>query len=244
MVHAVDEFIGSIGGFFVVGLRLFAQTLQGWVPIPWPLTILAFAPLAFVVLSIVVWFLRGTSWPVRCAYPTTRSQPCKRVVPGEWFRCHDHRHPWTRKTDSHRVDPRLYRWQTSVRGVVKDRDDIEGRGFLRLASNRAGVLFYHGFARPPRNIYWQPLVDWWRKLFRVARRLAARQSLRVATGVTRSESGVFDALDSVIQANVQLATASVLWSTLASYEVQQNVTPNGGREVLVPFVVHVNAYLT
>ena len=51
MVHAVDEFIGSIGGFFVVGLRLFAQTLQGWVPIPWPLTILAFAPLAFVVLA-------------------------------------------------------------------------------------------------------------------------------------------------------------------------------------------------
>lgn len=111
------------------------------------------------------------------------------------------------------MDPRLYRWQTSVRGTVRDRDDLQGKGFLKLASNRAGVLFYHGFARPPRNIYWQPLVDWWRKLLRLARQLAARQGLRVATGVTPSQSGVFHALDSVIQAT--RVTLALVFSGLA-----------------------------
>src|SRR5437588_4113257 len=137
-IHRLQDSIGDVARFFVDGLNLFATTLQRSVGIPWPLTVLAFAPLGFAILSVVIWFLRGTAWPVTCAYPTTRKKPCRRLVPGEWYRCHDHRHAWTRKTDSHRVDPRLYRWQVPFRGVSKDRDDIHGRGFLRLASNRAG----------------------------------------------------------------------------------------------------------
>jgi hypothetical protein len=98
------------------------------------------------------------------------------------------------------VDPRLYRWQASLRGAIKDRDDIRGRGFLRLSSNRAGVLFYHGFARPPRNIYWQPLVDWSRKLGRAVQRLWARPAVPVAAGIEPLQSGVSNVLDSVIGA--------------------------------------------
>jgi uncharacterized membrane protein YidH (DUF202 family) len=187
--------------------------------------------MGFVILSLVVWFWRGTAWPVRCAYPTTRNKPCRRWVAGEWYRCHDHSHKWTRKTDSHRVDPKLYRWQTSTRGVIKDRDDIQGGGFLRFASNRAGVLFYHGFARPPRSIYWQPLLDWWRKLRQLVGHLRARQKLGVAARIAPSESGVYSLLDLIIRATrVTLTLVSAgLVLVLAAQFISPGLHPHGPR---------------
>ncbi len=94
------------------------------------------------------------------------------------------------------MDPRLYRWQVPFRGAIRDRDDIHGKGLLRLASNRAGVLFYQGFARPPRNIYWQPLADWGRKLWCAARRLWKPGIVIVPSGITPTQSGVSHVLDS------------------------------------------------
>jgi hypothetical protein len=200
-IHRFDASVSDFAHFFVDGLSLFATTLQRWAGIPWPLTVLAFAPLAFAVLSVAVWFWRGTAWPVGCAYPTARNRPCKRLVAGEWYRCHDHRYRWIRKTDRHEVNPGLYRWQTTLRGSVRDRDDLQGRGLLRLASNRTGVLFYRGFTRPPRNIYWQPLVDWWRQLGRVVGQLRARRRMHVGSGgPSHTEPGVSGVLDSVILA--------------------------------------------
>src|SRR4051794_4593895 len=92
---------------FVKALQLFALSIEGWLHIPWPLVIGLFFPPAAFILSLIVWWLRGTAWPVVCGYPTTRGKPCRRRVYGEWRKCAQHRQAWSRRTDQHTVDPSL-----------------------------------------------------------------------------------------------------------------------------------------
>lgn len=53
------------------------------------------------------------------------------------------------------------RGQTVQRGGgVTERDDVHGRGFLRSRSQVRGLLYYRGFARPPKNVRAFARV-WW-----------------------------------------------------------------------------------
>jgi hypothetical protein len=103
----------------------------------------------------VVWWARGAVWPINCGYPetTTGRGPCHNDVLGEWSRCRVHRRRgWFRRTDSH-VIVDLRRWQTIDHdGRVVERQDVGGSGFLRQHSERIGLLYYRGWARPPKDI--------------------------------------------------------------------------------------------
>ncbi|WP_157555265.1 hypothetical protein [Nocardia crassostreae] len=138
--------------------------------IPWPLTFALVFPLIAAVLSVMVWWSRGKAWPVVCDYPvTTTGHPCLNRVLGEWNRCRHHR-PGTRRSRGREVRE-LLRWQKVQRGGrIVERDDIHGRGFLRHRSQVRGLLYYRGFARPPRDVrrFWRTWVserrEDWRKL--------------------------------------------------------------------------------
>ena len=52
-------------------LQWVAQLLTGVSPIPWPLWLGGLFPVYVAIVSVLVWFLRGTVWPVRCSYPVT-----------------------------------------------------------------------------------------------------------------------------------------------------------------------------
>src|SRR5581483_501810 len=68
-----------------------AERLNSASGIPWPLWIGGIFPVYAAALSVVLWVLRGTTWPVRCLYPvTSRRRPCESWVPGEWYRCRYH----------------------------------------------------------------------------------------------------------------------------------------------------------
>jgi hypothetical protein len=121
----------------------------------WPIGFLVVLQVLSFVLGVFVWSWRGRVWPVACEYPrtTTRGRkPCRNRVFGEWRRCHLHRRAWRRSTDSHQVDPTLRRWETVRRGKKVERSDLQGTGFTRPKSNVIGVLYYKGFARPPRDV--------------------------------------------------------------------------------------------
>ncbi|QBS43107.1 hypothetical protein [Nocardia sp. CS682] len=134
-------------------LGLFAGVLEYLSPwgIPWPLTFALVFPIILTVLAVMVWWSRGKMWPVLCEYPrTTTGRPCRNRVFGEWQRCHHHR-PGNRGRNRREIR-KLLRWQTIRRGDLVERDDIFGRGFLRHRTQVRGLLYYRGFARPPRNV--------------------------------------------------------------------------------------------
>jgi hypothetical protein len=199
------EGMADILRMFVQALELFALTVDRWLHIPWPLVVAAFFPPLAFVLAIVVWWLRGAIWPVACEYQTTRRAACRNPTLGEWHRCWQHNWRRLRKTDLHRVQPKLRRWQTISRGVVKERTDIHGRGFLRLRSNRIGLLYYRGFARPPRDVFRlvpQVARDRWHRLQQAAKQV---QQLGLAglfgsSSASPSRLGVSALLPSVISA--------------------------------------------
>jgi len=122
--------------------------------VAWPILLAVLLQLLVALLSIFVWWSRGTVWPIACAYPrtTTGRGPCRNRVLGEWRRCRLHRVSWRRRSDRHRVDPDLRRWQTLWRGKVVEVEHLRGSGFLRSRSDLIGVLYYRGFARPPRDV--------------------------------------------------------------------------------------------
>jgi hypothetical protein len=122
--------------------------------VAWPIFLAVLLQLLVVLLSIFVWWSRGTIWPIACAYPrtTTGKGPCRNRVLGEWRRCRLHRQRWQRRSDRHLVDPNLRRWQTIRRGKVVEAEQLQGSGFLRTRSEVIGVLYYRGFARPPRDV--------------------------------------------------------------------------------------------
>jgi hypothetical protein len=151
LVGALIDFVRLLVGWLIwFALWLEASPLG----VAWPILLALVLQLLVLLLSIFVWWSRGTVWPIACAYPrtTTGKGPCRNRVLGEWRRCRLHRTTWRRRSDRHLVDPNLRRWQTLWRGQVVEVEHLQGSGFLRSRSELIGVLYYRGFARPPRDV--------------------------------------------------------------------------------------------
>ncbi|SRR6266498_1650964 len=155
----MDTIVGAFADIFrilVLGLEWLALRLErSPLHVAWPIVLALVFQLALVVVHVLVWWLRGMVWPIRCDYPDSTSrghQPCKNLTFGEWHRCHVHRRAWQRRSDHHLVDPTLPRWQTIERGARVDRQDTHGSGLLRRRSRPIGVLYHQGFARRPREV--------------------------------------------------------------------------------------------
>src|SRR5665647_908070 len=152
---AAVSFLENFGLYAVRALALLARWLGAvTAPVPWPIVVALAAVPVLLVLRFVVWFLRGTAWPVRCKHPVTTvrssgDSACRSLVAGEWRYCRHHNR-WYRNSRGQVVDPKLPRWQTVVSGKVIDRTDVGGVG----AS--ASLLFYRGFARRPSQV-WEAL---------------------------------------------------------------------------------------
>jgi multisubunit Na+/H+ antiporter MnhB subunit len=199
----------------VLGLEWFALWLErSPLHVAWPILLaLVFQVVVFVVHGFV-WFSRGMFLPVPCDYPRTTSRgrgPCKNRTFGEWHRCHLHRRSWRRRSDSHQVDPTLPRWQTIVRGVRKERDDIRGEGVVRSRSRSIGVLYYRGFARKPaevRRLVPELIRDYRNRLVELREQFQQRKSGH-RKEKTAARSGVSTAVWS-IRASTQFALIVVL----------------------------------
>jgi hypothetical protein len=111
--------------------------------------VLAALPLLFIA-NLIIWFLRGVVWPVRCKHPATTvrhngDNACRVWVAGEWSYCRHHNKKYT-NSNNQLVDPKLPRWKTMSRGKVVDRTDVRG------LNNKVSLLFYHGYARKPLQV--------------------------------------------------------------------------------------------
>ena len=151
LLDALIEFIRVLVGWLVDVAVVFEATPFSFA---WPLLLALLLQVLLGAVSGVVWWARGAVWPINCGYPetTTGRGPCHNDVLGEWSRCRIHRRRgWLRRTDSH-VIADLRRWQTITGGRVVERDDAGGSGFLRQHSERIGLLYYRGWARPPRDV--------------------------------------------------------------------------------------------
>lgn len=142
-------------------LQWLSQLLNSVTPVPWPLWIGGLLPLYLGALTVTVWIMRGSLWPVLCAYPRTqRGGPCRNVVPGEWKRCRYHNHH-VRYAYGHTVKPHLRRWQTLTQGnrIV----DVEegGVGFLRIRPRGRALLYHNGYVRRPSDVA-EVVPDWLR----------------------------------------------------------------------------------
>lgn len=185
----------------------FFDKISPW-GMPWPLAFALVFPLVMALLAVVVWWSRGTAKPVRCDYPlTTTGHPCRNRVLGEWQRCHHHR-PGRRRR-SGRLVQQLYRWETMRRGRRTERDDIRGRGFLRDRTQVRGLLYYRGFARPPKNAigsahtWWNERRDDLRKL-RDQLRDTGAVDIRTVFGGAAGRSARIGVSDQVLQ---------IIWAT-------------------------------
>lgn len=144
--------IENFGLYLVRAFGFLAQWLgTATAPLPWPLVMaIAAVPLLFIA-NLIIWFLRGTVWPVRCKYPVTTKRAggdsaCRKSVAGEWNYCRHHNKRKTTDAGKIIVDPRLPRWQTIQGGERVDRTDI------RTISSSVSLLFYRGFTRSPRQV--------------------------------------------------------------------------------------------
>ena len=254
MGKSIAESSGDLLRLYVQAVELFADTLERWFKIPWPLSVAVFFPVVAMVLSIFVWWFRGKTWPLRCEYPTDKREPCRNWTHGEWRRCRIHNSVWShaRRRDRHQVNPhRILRWETlNKRGQVIERDDIYGRGFVFMRSRRIGLLYYKGFARPPSNLIPgipQGIAQRWR-LLRILLRRLREVGLRGLWAPDRStRSGVSLLLPEVIKATravlVLFATGllfvgaamllrggtkiAVEWAATAAFIAAWMVTRNG-----------------
>lgn len=145
------DVLKDLGLYIVRSLGYLAQWLSSITsPIPWPIVAgIAAIPLLFVA-SILVWFLRGAIWPVRCKHPATTvrtngDKACRVWVAGEWNYC-KHHNKRVINSRNQEVDPKLPRWQTMVAGKPVDRTDIRG------TNSNVSLLFYRGFARKPSQV--------------------------------------------------------------------------------------------
>jgi hypothetical protein len=232
MLVAILGALGDILRVAVVALGDFALLLERTpLGVFWPVGFLVVFQLLASILNVFVWWWRGTVWPIDCAYPRTTTKgrkPCRNRVLGEWHRCHLHHTPWLRRTDRHPVNPNLRRWETIGRGgVVVERTDAEGSGFVRKRSNLIGVLYYKGFARPPRDVVRliPQLVRDYRQRFgeiraamrlrRAGRRRAARPLSKIAgashvmPGVVRCTQFVLLLLGAALAVEVVAVTLGV-----------------------------------
>ncbi|MGW2664431.1 hypothetical protein ACWCW7_26025 [Nocardia tengchongensis] len=206
--------------------------------IPWPLTFALVFPIIALILASLVWWSRGTSWPVRCDYPiTTTGHPCRNRVWGEWRRCHHHR-PGTHRRGSREVR-KLLRWQTVQRGGrLIERQDIRGHGFLRARSEVRGLLYYRGFARPPRNVigFWRTWMserrDGLTKLVSQFRQVGGLRSFFAGTVDSTVRVGVSDRLPQVIWASRLTLLLAITGLALVGFAVWRNYGPD---EVLVNY---------
>jgi hypothetical protein len=171
--------MGDFLTFLAQALGVFSRWLGDRSPVPWPLLLAALFPVFAGGLSVWIWWLRGSAWPLFCDYPlTVRKHPCRNVAVGEWRRCRVHNKRWRRRTDRHMIEARLRRWQTVDRsGTVVDRQGVVGRGFVRLSSHQSTLLYRRGFARPPGDVVrflptwyhavrsqWSHLQEAWREV--------------------------------------------------------------------------------
>ncbi len=129
-----------------------AERLSSISGMPWPLWIGGLFPLYAAVISIMLWTLRGNTWPVRCIYPiTSKGHPCKKRVPGEWYRCRYHNWRASYKY-AHKVDTNIKRWQQAdKKGNLIDRPSI-GVGILRVRPAGHALLYENGYARKPLDV--------------------------------------------------------------------------------------------
>ncbi len=186
-----------------------AERLNSASGIPWPLWIGGIFPVYAAALSVVLWVLRGTTWPVRCLYPvTSRRRPCESWVPGEWYRCRYHNWRASYKY-GHQVDTKIRRWQqVDKEGNLVDRPSI-GVGVLRVRPAGHALLYENGYTRKPLNVL-MVLPEF---VMKICRRLASvrfRKLPRVASGfavdVAELKGNVAEGLVSVVQAT-RFATA-------------------------------------
>jgi hypothetical protein len=133
-------------------LQWVAQLLTGVSPIPWPLWLGGLFPVYVAVVSVLVWMLRGTVWPVRCAYPvTSRGVDCRNTVPGEWHRCRHHNRR-VQYVFGHEVREKLQRWQRIGRnGEIVERP-ATGFGTFSMRPQGGAVLYYNGYTRRPLDV--------------------------------------------------------------------------------------------
>ncbi|GEM32352.1 hypothetical protein NN3_33590 [Nocardia neocaledoniensis NBRC 108232] len=199
--------------------------------VPWPITLGLVFPVIMSVLTVTVWLSRGRAWRVACDYPlTSTNQPCRNPVLGEWTRCHHHR-PGTVRSSGSTVRA-LLRWQT-VRsgGAVVERADIHGRGVLRDRPRFRGLLYYRGFARPPRDVvgfartWWDERLSDIKALWRQLQDAGAvdlRVILRGPAGPT-ARVGVSDHVAQVIRATRVTAVLVVIGLLMVGYMVWKHL---------------------
>ena len=179
-------------------------------PVPWPLVI-AFLFLPFLaVFRTLLWFMRGTTWPVLCKYYHTQQRradkPCRTPVPGEWHYCRHHNKPKI-MSDGHRCDPNLQRWQARTRGgAIVERQDLRGVGFVRLIADADTLLFHRGLARRPGDVLpgLRELPGRWRQGWHRLRQMRPADLLGKAPA---SPSGVAARMPRVVKAT-RLTVAS------------------------------------
>lgn len=144
-------------------LAWIAERLDGMSPIPWPFWIGGLFPIYIAALSIVLWFMRGAVWRVRCAYPvTSRRRDCRELVAGEWSRCRHHNKRATYGF-GHTVDEKIRRWERVTRdGEIVDRGS-RGVGLIRLRPQGDTLLYRNGYTRRPVDVL-RILPDYWYRL--------------------------------------------------------------------------------
>lgn len=165
-----------------------AERLSSMSGMPWPLWIGGLFPLYSAALSVMLWCLRGNTWPVRCLYPiTSKRRPCEQWVPGEWYRCRYHNWRASYKY-GHEVDTKIRRWQQAdKKGNLVDRPSI-GVGILRVRPAGHALLYQNGYARKPLNVL--GLVPEF--VITTCRRLAGMRLRGVPKGTTEDSTDIAD----------------------------------------------------
>jgi hypothetical protein len=180
-----------------------AERLSSISGMPWPLWIGGLFPVYAAVISIMLWILRGNTWPVRCSYPiTSKGHPCLRWVSGEWYRCHDHN--WRAKYKyGHQVDTNIKRWQQ----VDKKRNLIDlpakGVGIFRVRPAGHALLYENGYARKPLDVLTlipEFVIRTCRRLGTIRFRDAPRATIVPSVGIAEMKDDVTEGLLSVVQA--------------------------------------------
>ena len=174
MLEGINDYLSTLPQT----LQWVSRTLNNLTGIPWPLWLGGLFPIYLVALSITIWTLRGTSWPVRCAYPITKAKiPCRIFVPGEWYRCRHHNSVRYHRSVSggHFVDTKIPRWkQVDRRGKLVDAPAI-GIGFIRTRPVGHTLLYEFGYTRTPGNVA-SILPEFSKKLWRRVRAVRLRGS--------------------------------------------------------------------
>ena len=201
-----------------------AERLSSLSGLPWPLWIGGLFPLYAAAVSVMLWVLRGNTWPVRCLYPfTSRHRPCEHWVPGEWYRCRHHNWRANYKY-GHKVDPTIKRWQRAdKKGNLAERPSIGsiGMGVFRVRPAGHALLYENGYARKPMDVI--KLVPEFAA--RIRRRLSGIRFREVSSEfsvVTETHAGFIEIKDDVAQGSLsvvqatQFATAAFFCALLAT----------------------------